>query len=332
MDWDEEGSTDEVSEPRRRNSLGLALDLRDLKKSLVLSCIRPFDPALLSSQSRPYPSPVSPATTLFHRHTATTSPAPSSAASEAESYFDVQRNRQFSTATSAYTSNYDGDDEDCKEDAVDATGRDLPPSPDLIPISLPSSSSAIPDLPVAEAVTPLPAPTAPSHPLHRAHRLSMTPVATLDSLDLPAISEVSPTLPTAPEPPRVRKSSIVDLPLVSAVASPVPAFATGASELGLEPLLPTPPRSPGARLRMMPIVPTATTSTSSLETVRSARSLSAATTRPWAPSEAIPQLFKVRSRATHTRLVVQDADRFSSLYAASASSLIRSLPVLLLLL
>ncbi|GAA5987309.1 hypothetical protein JCM10908_001903 [Rhodotorula pacifica] len=265
------GAVDEdeaLAETRRRNSLGLALDLRDLK-SLMMTCSL-SDKAPLS---RPYPSPVSPATTLFLR--SNISPATSSAASEADSYFDCFRTRQLSNATSAYTSNYGGDDED--EDRCKVERNALPPSPELIPLSLPSvpssSFSQLPELPPVPAST-----TAPSHPLHRAHRLSMTPfgAAPPQLTELPTIDE------TSTQPPRVRKNSIVDLPPVS---------LSGAAETGLQPLPPTPPRSPRAHLRITPLpafeVPKQYITPAAVATTN---------TRAWTPSESIPQSFKRQRR------------------------------------
>lgn len=232
VDAETPGTDNAAAETRRRNSLGLALDLRDLK-SIILS--NSFSDEKAAPHSRPYPSPVTPATTLLLR--SNVSPATSSATSEADSYFDYQRPRQLSSATSVQTSNYGADDDDDDEEGRRKSERALPPSPELVPLSLPPIPDALPALPPAPAVAP-----APSHPLHHAHRLSMTPVGSASSsqFDLTSIPEATT------QPPRIRKNSIVDLPSVSVSSS-------GAAETGLQPLPPTPPRSPRAHLRMMPL-------------------------------------------------------------------------------
>lgn len=247
------------AETRRKNSLGLALDLRDLK-SLILSCSVSDGKGPLS---RPYPSPVSPATTLFLR--SNVSPATSSATSEADSYFDYQRPRQLSNATSVHTSNYGGGDDEEQEHRK--AERALPPSPELVPLSLPPISAALPELPPAPPAAP-----APSHPLHRAHRLSMTPVgATPSHLELPSV-------PESTQPPRIRKNSIVDLPPVS--------VSSGAAETGLQPLPPTPPRSPRAHLRMMPLP---AFEASAAATPSQLVSPTTRATRPLAPADSLFQ-------------------------------------------
>ncbi|GAA5867032.1 hypothetical protein JCM3774_003761 [Rhodotorula dairenensis] len=252
-----------AAESGRRNSLGLTLDLRDLQ-SLVLSCSL-SDKAPL--HSRPYPSPVSPATTLFLRSNA--SPAASSVASETDSYFDYERPRQLSTATSVGTSAYVGGDDadgDCGKEAWD-----LPPSPDLVPFSLPP----VPVASLSELPPAPPAPVAPSHPLHRGHRLSMTPVDTSASqLELPTVPESASQ--QQPSPPRLRKSSLVDLPPM------VPL--SGAAETGLQPLPPTPPRSPTALLRM--------TTLPACEALRPLASPASPATRPRVASDSVPQSSK----------------------------------------
>ncbi|GAA5960640.1 hypothetical protein JCM8115_001778 [Rhodotorula mucilaginosa] len=248
------------AETRRKNSLGLALDLRDLK-SLILSCSVSDGKGPLS---RPYPSPVSPATTLFLR--SNVSPATSSATSEADSYFDYQRPRQLSNATSVHTSNYGGDDDEEQERRK--AERALPPSPELVPLSLPPIPATLPELPPAPAVAP-----APSHPLHRAHRLSMTPVgATPSHLELSSV-------PESTQPP-----SIVDLPPVS---------LSGAAETGLHPQPPTPPRSPRAHLRMLPLPAFEASSTAMPSQLVSPTTRA---TRPLAPADSLFQQSSKRQR------------------------------------
>lgn len=261
MQIDSLSPVDLAADSHRRNSLGLALDLRDLQ-SLVLSCSLTDKAA---PTLKPYPTPVSPATTLFLR--SNVSPAASSVASEADSYFDYQRPRQLSTATSVGTSIYGGDDADGERGKVE---RDLPPSPELVPFSLPP----VPAVPLDELPPAPPALVAASHPLHRAHRLSMTPVgAGASQLDVPTSPES-----TSPQPPRIRKSSIVDLPLVDPLS--------GAAETGLQPLPPTPPRSPTALLRMMPLP--------ACEALRPLTSPATPATRPRVPSHPVSPSTKVR--------------------------------------
>lgn len=283
---------EEHDEPasRRRNSLGLALDLRDLKRSLILSCAKTN--RLSATSSYPYPSPVSPAAALFARPSSASSAASSSAASEVDSYFACHRSRQLSDATTV--SELDGG-KDTFDLAGDDVDRDLPPSPELIPLDLPPFSQLPePELPL-DCPLPLPVEPVPTHPMHRSHRFAMTPVPATTArckagLDLPAPSEMphAAVLPQdeqscpdacSPEPPRLRKSSIVDLPPVSAQASPM----TGALELGLEPLPPTPPRSPGAKVRMAPLP----------DMERGWPAVA----RPWVSSEPLPQSSKVHLRS-----------------------------------
>ena len=287
------GTDNAAAETRRRNSLGLALDLRDLK-SIILS--NSFSDEKAPPQSRPYPSPVSPATTLFLR--SNVSPATSSATSEADSYFDYYRPRQLSSATSVQTSNYGAEDAD--EEGRRKTERALPPSPDLVPLSLPPIQDALPELPPAPAVAP-----SASHPLHRAHRLSMTPVGTAPP---PSLLEMSSS-PESTQPPRIRKNSIVDLPPVS--------VSLGAAETGLHPLPPTPPRSPTAHLRMMPLP-----SPQTVEALPPPQLVSPATPaiRPLAAAaELIPQSFKVCSFSSGPQLFLRsgtrDADRRNSTFS-----------------
>lgn len=291
-----EVEVEEQNEPgsRRRNSLGLALDLRDLKRSLMLSCAKPS--RLSATSSYPYPSPVSPAAALFARPSSASSAASSSAASEVDSYFACHRSRQLSDATTVSTGSRN--ELDGGKDSFDLAGedvdRDLPPSPELIPLDLPPFSQLPePELPL-DCPLPLPVEPVPTHPMHRSHRFAMTPVPATSArckagLDLSATSEMphAAVLPQdeqsfpdacSPEPPRLRKSSIVELPPVSAQPSPM----TGALELGLEPLPPTPPRSPGAKLRMAPLP----------DTERGRPALA----RPWVSSEPFPQSSKVRLR------------------------------------
>ncbi|BGP25725.1 hypothetical protein Rt10032_c06g2861 [Rhodotorula toruloides] len=130
--------------------------------------------------SQAYPSPVSPCTTLF--------------SSSTSSYFDLDQRR--------------GPRARCASDASgegDEMSLALPPSPALVPISL------VVPAPTRDASPSRPAPhvePSVSHPLHRAKRLSMTPLPTLSSL------------PSADAPPKLRKSSIVDLPPASPPLTP----------------------------------------------------------------------------------------------------------------
>ncbi|BGP41303.1 hypothetical protein JCM10449v2_005280 [Rhodotorula kratochvilovae] len=159
--------TDEVYNRQRHNSL--ELDLGDLSKEASF---------LLAVQDQPYPSPVSPATTLF--------------SSATSSYFDLipVGDPASSSASSV-----------CRDDLA------LPPSPALVPISLSRPASPPPDSSPPPRVE-----VAITHPLHRAKRLGMTPLSSTKAL--PVVESQTPVAEC--EAPKLRKNSIVDLPLPQA--------------------------------------------------------------------------------------------------------------------
>ena len=161
----------------RQNSLELSLG--DLPKPA------PFLRA--AADAHPYPSPVSPSSRLFF-----VDKAPSC-------YFDPAHTAAAAASTPGPASTISRDD------------VALPPSPALVPLAFgqPEPSSATLSAPRVEPSS--------THPLHRAKRLSMTPLSSTKAL--PPVDE-APTADLADmvidEPPKLRKSSIVDLPLPQA--------------------------------------------------------------------------------------------------------------------
>ncbi|GAA5839637.1 hypothetical protein JCM9279_006004 [Rhodotorula babjevae] len=136
-----------------------------------------------AAHTHPYPSPVSPSSRLCF-----VDQAPSC-------YFDP-----------AHTVSAPGLASTISRDDVA-----LPPSPALVPLAFghPEQSWATLSAPRVEPST--------THPLHRAKRLSMTPLSSTKAL--PPVDD-APTADLADmaidEPPKLRKSSIVDLPLPQA--------------------------------------------------------------------------------------------------------------------
>ncbi|GAA6049366.1 hypothetical protein JCM3770_007310 [Rhodotorula araucariae] len=180
----------QLSHRMRNNSL--ELDLGDLPKAA---------PFLLALQDQPYPSPVSPATTLF--------------TSGSSSYFDFVPSAE--TLPSLAPSG-------CRDHLA------LPPSPALVPISLSRPAS-----PARESSPPPRVEVAITHPLHRAKRLGMTPLASTAALP----TSEPRTAVAGTEPPKVRKSSVVDLP------QPQPASGFGGLPL-------SPPLTPALGFAELP--------------------------------------------------------------------------------
>ncbi|GAA5907443.1 hypothetical protein JCM8208_001378 [Rhodotorula glutinis] len=175
---------DEVYQRMRQNSLELSLG--DLPKPA------PFLRA--AANAHPYPSPVSPSSRL-----AFVDKAPSC-------YFDPAHTAAADSSTGAAAAG-------SSTGAASTISRDdvaLPPSPALVPLAFghPESSWATLSAPRVEPSL--------THPLHRAKRLSMTPLSSTKALP-PVEDDDAPTADMADmiidEPPKLRKSSIVDLPL-----------------------------------------------------------------------------------------------------------------------
>lgn len=260
----------------RQNSLELSLG--DLPKPA------PFLRA--AANAHPYPSPVSPSSRL-----AFVDKAPSC-------YFDPAHTAAADSSTGAAAAG-------SSTGAASTISRDdvaLPPSPALVPLAFghPESSWATLSAPRVEPSL--------THPLHRAKRLSMTPLSSTKALP-PVEDDDAPTADMADmiidEPPKLRKSSIVDLPLPQGNGLPfTPPLTppTVSAALG-------PARTSKVRLLSLSFVPATSLATDpSLLTRRSclAAPASAVTASPFLDRPTTLADLPRSSRASHTIIIYLD--------------------------